>query len=145
TLVRSREQTAERLGYRPEEGSIVRIEQLKATPSSLKAADTLTVSGQYVVLGPDPNAPLTFRAHHEVLFVGQSWRRFSREITVPQGTYKLELPWRVPPDAAEGPYGFLVQVEMSGRSLLGSERVPFTVFAEPLPAPRAPAAAPPVA
>src|SRR5262245_42027311 len=143
TLVRSREQTAERLGYRPEEGSIVRFEQLKVAPNSLKAAETLSVSGEYVVLGPDPNTPLTFRAHHEVFFVGQSWRRFSREITAPQGTYKLELPWRVPPDAAEGPYGFLIEVEMSGRPLLGSERALFTVFAEPLPAPRTPAPAPP--
>jgi hypothetical protein len=144
TLVRSREQTAQRLGYRPEEGAIVRVEQLQVAPSSLTAADTLTVSGEYVVLGPDPNAPVTFRAHHEVLFVGQSWRRFGREITAAQGTYKLELPWRVPPDAAEGPYGFLIEVEVSGRPLPGSERALFTVFAEPLPASRGPAPVPPV-
>ena len=142
TLLRSREETMQERGAKAGSNVSVRVEQVAATPSALKAGETLTVSAEYVVLGPDASAPVSFRVHHDVLFVGQSWRQFTRDVIAPQGTYKVDLAWSVPADAADGPYEFAIEVEAGAREPGRAARAPFTVLAQPAARPQPPPPAP---
>jgi len=142
TLLRSREETLRQRGDKADGDMSVRVERVAATSSALRAGETLTISAEYVVLGPDASAPVSFRVHHDVVFVGQSWRRFTRDVTAPQGTYKVDLAWPVPADAADGPYEFAIEVETGGREPGRAERVPFTVLAQPAARPQSPSPEP---
>jgi hypothetical protein len=146
TLLRSREETLRERGAKADGELSVRVERVAVTSTAVRAGETLTVSAEYVVLGPDASAPVSFRVRHDVLFVGQSWRRFTRDITAPQGTYKADLAWPVPADATDGPYEFAIEVETGGREAARAERAPFTVVSQPAAGPQSPppAAAAPV-
>jgi hypothetical protein len=148
TLLRSREETLRERGGNAGGDVSVHVERVAVTSTTVRSGETLTVSAEYVVLGPDASAPVSFQVRHDVLFVGQSWRRFTREITAPQGTYKADLAWPVPADATDGPYEFAIEVETGGREPARAERAPFTVVSQPAARPQSPppaAAVPPPA
>jgi hypothetical protein len=58
-LAAGREQAIRRAAYDPSQGYVLRLEEVKAEPSSLAPGGTATLSVRYLVIGPNPDEKIT--------------------------------------------------------------------------------------
>jgi hypothetical protein len=58
-LAANREQAIQRAAYDPSQGYVLRLEEVKAEPSSVAPGGTATLSVRYLVIGPNPDEKIT--------------------------------------------------------------------------------------
>ncbi len=122
---RSREATAQTVGYTPNQGDVVRVEQVTVNPQSIRVGETVNVSVRYAVMTPNGSAPVRVREVREVYRQGQLVGNPVLEIDRQDGTYSSTLPITLPASAASGSYDVVVRVELDGTQ--DSQQSHFTI------------------
>ena len=101
---RTRTETADRYGYRPTQGPLIRIEGASVEPQTAAPGGKVDMKLTYAVLTPAETTELTLvekrEIRHEGSLVGNP------EITVVRkgGTYTSSIPLTLPADAKKGLY-----------------------------------------
>jgi hypothetical protein len=107
----NRGETARTYGYQPQQGTILTIENTKATPTLVSAGETVELETTYALLTPNPDAvtPVieTRRIRHNGNLVGNV------QITVNRGdgTYTSTVPLYLPATATPGVYKVFTTIQ----------------------------------
>jgi hypothetical protein len=117
---RTREQTAKDYSYKESQGTVLRIENLKATPATVRPGETVDLKMTYAVLHDSPNTKVAVNEIREITFKGDLVGRPEVKVEHADGTYTTSVPLQVPP-GAEGNvqgqgHGGIANAKMRGRS-----------------------------
>jgi len=102
---KERDETAQRYGYTPAKGKVIRVERAAVEPAVARPGETVNLNMTYAVLNPTPGATTevtevrTITAQNGEL-VGSPEVRVART----DGTYTSTIPITLPPSTAPGVY-----------------------------------------
>jgi hypothetical protein len=102
-MSRDQGQTAQTLHYQPSEGNVVNVENISASPGSVRPGDEVLLRTTYDIMSPTPtNTPVTekWEVTHNGKVVGNPEVRVNRT----DGTYNATMPLRLPANAERGTY-----------------------------------------
>ena len=108
---RSREQTAKNYSYKESQGTVLRIENLKATPAAVRPGETVDLKMTYAVLDDSPETPMTVTEIREITHKGELVGRPEVKVQHAGGTYTTTVPLRLPSSAQKGTYKVRAMVE----------------------------------
>jgi hypothetical protein len=72
---RTREQTAKDYSYKESQGTVLRIENLKATPATVRPGETVELKMTYAVLHETPNTRVALTEIREITYKGELVKR----------------------------------------------------------------------
>lgn len=110
------EEAAQEVGYKPEQGTVVRVDGVRADPASLKAGETVNLAATYTILTPKPNEPARVRETREVRLNGRLVANPTTEFSRTDGRFTSALPITLPRDASVGQYEVTTTVEVGDRA-----------------------------
>jgi hypothetical protein len=102
-----RDQAIAKIGWEPEQGYVMQIEEVKFESANLKAGDTTELEVTYIVVGPDPKESITVQAYTGVLYDGDYvMGNGPEEFEVPRGggIVKTLTTVTIPKEAPTGTY-----------------------------------------
>ena len=108
---RNREQTAKNYNYKESQGTVLRIEDLKATPVSVSPGETVDIKMTYAVLHDSPNTKVTVTEAREITYKGELVGRPEVKVAHTDGTYTTTVPLQLPSSAQKGTYKVKAMVE----------------------------------
>ena len=117
-------QAAADTGYQPSQGTVVRVDQVVADPSSVVPGGTENLGVTYTVLTPTPNQTVQVSETREVRHNGILVANPTSQLTRPNGTFTSALPITLPANAVRGTYEVTTTVSVGDRASRG-----FTTFA----------------
>ena len=106
------QQTTQTYGYTPSQGTLVRVEQTKVSPSVAKPGERINLESTYAVLDSRASATIPIREVREIRsrageLIGKPEVQVNRE----GGTYSSSVPIVLPSDAKKGVYVVTTTVE----------------------------------
>ncbi len=108
---RTKEETAEKYNYQSSMGTMVRIEDVSATPNTVKPGDKVDLKVTYAVLESAPDREINITETREIKkgaeLVGKPEVNVSRH----GGTYSSTIPLFLPSDAKKGTYSVITTVQ----------------------------------
>jgi hypothetical protein len=116
TQIKDYRQTQQTVGYRPAQGTVVRVERLSLEPVAVAPGEEFVWRSEYVVMAPDPNADLTIvetrilSAYDEQK---QEWNEIGRiptTVTAKPGTRQDEAKMKMPRKTTAQRYQVTFQV-----------------------------------
>jgi len=108
---KTREQTAKTYSYKESQGTVLRIENLKATPATVRPGESVELKMTYAVLHDSPNTKVAVTEIREITFKGDLVGRPEVKVEHADGTYTTSVPLQVPPSAENGTYKVRATVE----------------------------------
>jgi hypothetical protein len=96
TPIKDYQQTRAETGYKPTQGTVVRVDSFRVDPAAVSPGQKLTFSGEYYVMTPDPNADLPVVESMIVSFYDdktRQWREVGRTknaVTVKPGKRRID-------------------------------------------------------
>lgn len=108
---RTREQTAKNYSYRESQGTVLRIETLKATPATVRPGETVDLKMTYAVLHDSPDTKVVVTEIREITYKGELVGRPEVKVEHADGTYTTTVPLSLPSGAAKGTYKVKAMVE----------------------------------
>ena len=108
---RNREQTAKNYNYKESQGTVLRIEDLKATPVSVSPGETVDIKMTYAVLHDSPNTKVTVTEAREITYKGELVGRPEVKVEHIDGTYTTTVPLKLPSSAKKGTYKVKAMIE----------------------------------
>lgn len=108
---KTREQTAKNYSYKESQGTVLRIESVKATPATVRPGETVDLKMTYAVLHDSPNTKLALTEIREITFKGELVGRPEVKVEHADGTYTTTVPLQLPSTAAKGTYKVKAMVE----------------------------------
>lgn len=106
--------TAKGYDYTPKQGTSIRIEKVKAQPSTVKQGDTVHLIVQYALLAPDPNREVSVTERREISTRGRQVGNPVLTVQRKPGTWASTVPLKLPGDAESGTYNVAVAVQAEG-------------------------------
>jgi len=107
-------QTSKEYGYKPAQGTKLKIEAVRPNPAVLAPGETVNINVTYAVLTPSADQQVLVRETREILVNGTSVGKTSIEIEREGGTWKSIVPITLPVDAPAGKYRVITSVESGG-------------------------------
>lgn len=114
-----REQAVRDTGYTPAQGNLVRVERVQASPTQVRAGQSVNLMATYTVLSPQSQAVTvreTREVRHDGVLVANPTTEFQRD----DGTFTSALPITLPRNAARGTYEVTTTVTAGDRVSRGS-------------------------
>lgn len=108
---RTREQTAKNYSYKESQGTVLRIENLKATPATVRPGETVDLKMTYAVLHDSPNTKVAVTEVREITYKGELVGRPEVKVEHADGTYTTSVPLQLPSSAEKGTYKVKAMVE----------------------------------
>ena len=108
---RTREQTAKNYSYKESQGTILRIESLKAAPASVRPGETVELKMTYAVLHESPSTKIAVTEIREITYKGELVGRPEVKVEQTDGTYTTSIPLKLPSNAQKGTYKVKGMVE----------------------------------
>lgn len=108
---KTREQTAKNYSYKESQGTVLRIENLKAIPASVRPGETVDLKMTYAVLHDSPDTKISVSEIREITYKGELVGRPEVKVEQTDGTYTTTVPLRLPSSAAKGTYKVKALVE----------------------------------
>jgi outer membrane lipoprotein SlyB len=108
---RTREQTAKNYSYKESQGTVLRIENLKVSPASVRPGDTVELKMTYAVLHDSPDTRIAVTEIREITYKGELVGRPEVKVEQADGTYTTSVPLRLPSGAEKGTYKVKAMVE----------------------------------
>jgi len=108
---KSREQTAKNYNYKSSHGTVLTIENLKATPVTVQPGETVELKLTYALLHDSPDTKTAVTEIREITYKGELVGRPEVKVEHPDGTYTTTVPLRLPPEAQKGTYKVKAMVE----------------------------------
>ncbi|HSB68161.1 MAG TPA: glycine zipper domain-containing protein [Candidatus Methylomirabilis sp.] len=116
---RTAAQAASDTGYKPAQGTVVRVERVQTDPVSVPPGGTVNLAMTYTVLTPNPNQSVTVSETREVRHNGALVANPTTSFARTSGTFTSALPITLPAGAARGSYEVTTTVAVSDRSSRG--------------------------
>ena len=111
TLAETRQAHAD---YRPAQGTQLKIEGLKATPTAVAPGETVDIQVTYAVLTPQEDAMVPIRETRQILHNDETVGEASVDIEREGGTWRSVVPITLPAAARPGNYRVVATVESRG-------------------------------
>jgi hypothetical protein len=108
---RTREQTAKTYSYKESQGTVLRIENLKATPATVRPGEKVDLKMTYAVLHDSPNTKVAVTEVREITYKGELVGRPEVKVEHADGTYTTSVPLQLPSSAEKGTYKVRAMVE----------------------------------
>jgi outer membrane lipoprotein SlyB len=112
---RDRTAAATAVGYQPDQGNLIRVENVQASPTTAKPGSTVNLTSTYTVLTPT-NQPISIRETREVRHDGALVADPAIDVQRNNGTFTSTLPITLPSNARTGTYEVTTTVVMGDRS-----------------------------
>ncbi|AJE04111.1 glycine zipper domain-containing protein [Geobacter pickeringii] len=110
------EQTATRYNFQPSSGTMVRIENVGVTPTSVRPGEKVEIQTTYALLMPNANSQASVTESVELRHEGDLVGNPETMVTHAGGTYTSTIPIVLPADAKKGTYRVIATVKTeSGR------------------------------
>ncbi|HEY7041883.1 MAG TPA: hypothetical protein VID28_23635 [Methylomirabilota bacterium] len=110
--VKAGREAATTYGYQPQQGVVLKIESIAATPAELRAGDNLLLQVQYTILAPPDQAQMSVREVWMISRNNLELTRLEKDAQVSAGTYAIQYRVALPPDTPEGAYTLSAQLEV---------------------------------
>jgi outer membrane lipoprotein SlyB len=108
---RNREQTAKNYSYKESQGTVLRIESLKATPATVRPGENVDLKMTYAVLHDSPSTKVAVTEIREITYKGDLVGRPEVKVEHSDGTYTTTVPLQLPSSAEKGTYKVRAMVE----------------------------------
>jgi hypothetical protein len=108
---RSREETAQKYSYQSSMGTMVRIENVSAIPSTIKPGDKVDLQVTYAVLGTSPDSEIGITEIREIKHAGELVGKPEVNVIRGGGTYSSTVPVFLPSDAKKGSYSVITTIQ----------------------------------
>jgi hypothetical protein len=99
-------------GYQPQQGVVIKIESVAASPAELRAGDNLLLQVQYTILAPPDRSQMSVKEVWMISRNNTELTRLEKEASVTSGTYAIQYRVALPPDAPEGAYTLSTALEV---------------------------------
>jgi len=99
-------------GYHPQQGVLIKIESVAASPPELRAGDSVLLQVQYTILAPPERSQMNVKEVWMISRNSQELTRLEKQATVTSGTYAIQYRVALPPDAPEGSYTLSTLLEV---------------------------------
>jgi outer membrane lipoprotein SlyB len=117
--------TNRQYGYRTNQGTVVRIEEVQAEPARVAPGGTVNLAVEYALMTPRANQEVTVAERWNITSKGQTMGNPVHTVRHTGGTWGGSLPITLPRSTAPGTYRAVVTIEADGRS--DSRETTFTV------------------
>ncbi|RJP21393.1 MAG: hypothetical protein C4520_10195 [Candidatus Abyssobacteria bacterium SURF_5] len=107
---RSRPETAHRYSYETWKQPLLEIEEVSASPRTVRAGETVNINMTYALLTPYPNTSTPVTELREITYYGQLVGNPEVRVEHFDGTYSSSVPLHLPPDAGRGEYRVRVTI-----------------------------------
>jgi hypothetical protein len=107
----SAEETNNKYSYKPTSGTVVRVEDSRATPSLADPGGTVNLDATYAVMAPSNDTQVSITETRVVTFNGELVANPEVNVTRTAGTYKSTLPLILPTDAKSGTYRVVTTIK----------------------------------
>lgn len=112
---RDRAQAASAVGYRPEQGNLVRVDKVEVSPTTVGPGGTVNLTSTYTILTPSDQT-MTVHETREVRHNGALVANPSLDVQRANGTFTSTLPITLPSNALAGTYEVTITVAMGDRT-----------------------------
>jgi YMGG-like Gly-zipper len=100
--------------YTPAKGTRLKIERVRANPTSVAPGDTVEIQLTYAVLTPREDVMVPVHENREILFNGVKVGEAAVDIEREGGTWRSVVPITLPSNARPGNYRVVASVESRG-------------------------------
>lgn len=104
-------ETAKSYNYQPSMGTVLRIENVTATPETVNAGTPVDLKMTYAVLTPSVETETNVTETREIRYQGELVGRPEVNVTRRGGTYTSSIPLLLPSTAKKGRYNVLTTVQ----------------------------------
>lgn len=114
-------ETAQKIGYSPEQGYVTRIERFEVDPTGVAPGRAVTLDGAYTIMGPDPNQDVKVVETRTVHYFdpgAKGWKELGsvdQPLTAALGTRRAAGSFELPEDVPEGRYKIVMKVAANGK------------------------------
>jgi hypothetical protein len=114
-------ETAQKIGYTPEQGYITRIERFALDPTGVAPGGRVDLNGSYFVMGPEADKDVKVVETRTVHFFdpgANGWKELGsvdQPVTAALGTRRAEGSIELPADVPEGRYRIVMKVAANGK------------------------------
>ncbi len=108
---KSREETAQKYNYQSSMGTMIRIEDVSLTPSTVKPGGKVDLQVTYAVLGASPDSEINITEVREIKQAGELVGKPEVNIIRGGGTYSSTVPLFLPANAKKGTYSVITTVQ----------------------------------
>ena len=114
-------QTAQKIGYKPSQGYVAKIDNFSLTPEAIAPGETIQMKGQYYIMAPEGAREVKVtetRTLHYFDASGNTWKELGsidNEITSALGTRRAEGNFDIPTDVPEGRYRVTLKISSEGK------------------------------
>lgn len=112
---KDRPAAATAVGYQPSQGNVVRVENVQASPSTVRAGETVNLTSTYTILTPG-NQSMTVQETREARHDGALVANPTINVQRANGTFTSTLPITLPSNAQPGTYEVITTVAMGDRT-----------------------------
>ncbi|MBF0342632.1 MAG: hypothetical protein HQL06_00225 [Nitrospirae bacterium] len=122
TQVADYKETAKSINYEPKKGTLVKLETLKASPSTLAPGKQITLIGKYYVLDPETTKDLSVTESFYIVYYDKEGNAnklnepINQKRTIDPGTRKIEGPIDLPKELPEGRYKIIYEVSYKNQT-----------------------------
>ncbi len=112
---RDRTAAAIAVGYLPEQGELVKVEAVEASPTTARRGDIVNLTSTYTILTPN-NQPTMIRERREIRHNGSVVANPVIDVQRANGTFTSTLLITLPPNVAPGTYDVTTTVSKDERT-----------------------------
>ncbi|RNC71365.1 MAG: hypothetical protein ED859_04235 [Desulfuromonadales bacterium] len=110
------EQTASKYNFQPSSGTMVRVENITTSPSSVSPSDKIDIQTTYALLTSAADVPVGVIESVEIRFENELVGNPQAMVTHGGGTYTFTVPIYLPSDAKKGTYRVITSVRTDSGS-----------------------------
>ncbi|HSS77563.1 MAG TPA: glycine zipper domain-containing protein [Thermoanaerobaculia bacterium] len=125
----SRDQAIQMAGYQPSDGYVMRIQEVRFDPETIKPGQSATLHIRYLVIGPDPNETIKINCYRGIKYQGSYMTGEQASFEVPNGGGVVEstAEFSLPAEAPAGTYAAEATVEEAQGRVNGSKTSPLYI------------------
>lgn len=101
---KSREETQQAYNYKPTYGTVLTLEEVSSSPSTVYPGSTVELKMTYAILNPSPDVQTNLTETRIITHKGEIVGKPEVQVTRTDGTYTSTVPLRLPAGAAKGTY-----------------------------------------
>ncbi len=112
---KDRAAAAKATGYQASQGNVVRVDNVEASPNTVRSGDTVNLASTYTILTPN-NQTMAVQETREVRHDGALVANPTINTQRANGTFTSTMPITLPPNAQKGTYDVTTTVAMGDRT-----------------------------
>lgn len=125
----SRDQAVQMAGYQPSDGYVMRIQDVRFDPETIKPGQSATLHIRYLVIGPDPHETIKINCYRGIKYQGSYMTGEQATLEVPKGGGVVEstAEFTLPAEAPAGTYTAEAMMEEAQGRVTGSQTSPLYI------------------